>query len=64
MKNGYGIFLMIELARCKGIIDEELEYDLTWENGTGLFNEFQGGKFDRADQPLYECIEEFLNTKK
>lgn len=58
--NGYGIFLMIELARILGVIPKKLEYDLTWEKGEELHNEFDGSKFNDTHKGEYECIEEFL----
>lgn len=62
--NGYGIFLMIELARIAGIIPKDLEYDLTWERGEELHMEFETSKFNDSYKPEYECMEEFLKTKK
>lgn len=64
MKDGYGIFLMIELARLAGIIPQELEYDITWEMGNNLYDEFKASSFDDSFEPEYECIQNFLNTKK
>lgn len=61
--NPYSIFLMIELARVIGVIDPELEYDLTWESGTKLYEEFNLTPFSNFDEPEYECIVEFLNDK-
>lgn len=61
--NGYGIFLMIELARCLNLIDKELEYDLTWEQGRGLYDEFEGSAFDDENKGEYECITNFLKSK-
>jgi hypothetical protein len=63
MNSQYNVFLMIELAKEKGIIDKELEYDLMWETGLGLIKEFTGSKFDRNTEPLYECIVAFLNEQ-
>lgn len=64
MKDGYGIFLMIELARLAGIIPQELEYDITWKMGSELYIEFKASSFDDSYEPEYECIQNFLNTKK
>ena len=38
--NAYGVFIMIELARLHGLIEEELELDLTYEKGLKLYNAF------------------------
>ena len=62
-QNAYPIFLMIELARVKAVIDTELEHDLTWDRGIELYNEFSGHQFDDEDKPLYDCIVEFINNK-
>jgi len=64
MNSQYNVFLMIELAKEKGIIDKELEYDLMWETGCGLIKEFTDSKFDRITCDLYDCISEFLDDKK
>jgi len=63
MNSQYNVFLMIELAKEKGIIDKELEYDLMWEQGCGLIKEFTDSKFDRITCDLYDCISEFLRYK-
>ena len=55
---------MIELARCLGLIDKELEYDTTWDEGMELYAEFENSKFDDSNQPEYECIEAFLRDKR
>ncbi len=64
MQDGYRIFLTIELARLKGLIPLDLEYDLMYEQGEGLFDEFQKSKFDNDRRGLYDCLEQFLNYKK
>ena len=61
--NGYGIYLMIELAKIYGVIEKELEYDLTWEQGQGLHQEFVGSEFDDSHEPEYECMVAFLKSK-
>jgi len=58
--NGYGIFLTIELARILGIIPKNLEYDLTWERGEALHQEFDASKFNDTHKGEYGCIENFL----
>lgn len=62
-QNAYPIFLMIELARVLGVIDTKLEYDLIWDRGTELYNEFSGHQFDDENESLYDCIILFLNNK-
>jgi hypothetical protein len=60
MKNPYGVFLTIEIARILGIIPKDLEYDLTWDKGTDLYNEFHISKYNDTTRSEYGCIEEFL----
>lgn len=64
MKSGYNIFLTIELARLKKIIPNDLEYDLMWETGCGLYDEFFQSTFNKPAVGLYDCLSDFLNTKK
>ena len=59
---GYSIYLMIELAKFHGVISKELEYDLAWDKGIELSNDFRGSKFNDSNKSEYECIEEFLTT--
>jgi hypothetical protein len=64
MGNGYEIFLMIELARCVGLIDKKLEYDLTWNKGCELYQEFETSEFNDTHKPEYDCMVNFLKSKK
>jgi hypothetical protein len=61
--DGYGIFLMIELARLIGLIDQNLEYDLTWEMGENLYKDYSVSKFNDTYAPEYECIRKYLKNK-
>lgn len=60
MKNPYGVFLTIEIARILGVIPKDLEYDLTWDKGTDLYQEFHISKHNDTTRSEYGCIEEFL----
>ena len=62
--DGYSIFLMIELAKINGIINKNLAYDLMWNKGSELYNEFQNSAFDNPEISEYECIHTFLLYKK
>jgi len=62
--NGYSIYLMIELAKCHGLIVHEQEYDTTWNEGCKLYNEFEESEFDVDTESEYDCIEKFLNKKE
>jgi len=59
---GYQVFLMIEHAKLAGIIENNIEYDTTWNLGESLYNEFKNSVFDDANQPEIECIEKFLSN--
>jgi hypothetical protein len=62
--NGYSIYLMIELAKCYGLLEKETEYDILWEEGKSLYAQFEQSKFDDPKKGEYDCIEEFLKSKK
>ena len=62
--NGYEIYLMIELAKCHGLIIHELEYDRAWDEGKQLYVEFTKSEFNVDTMSEYDCIEKFLNKKK
>ncbi len=61
--NGYEIYLMIELAKCHGLIEKDLEYDLAWDEGNKLYVEFTKSEFNIDTESEYDCIEKFLNKK-
>lgn len=61
---GYEIYLMIELAKCHGLIVHEQEYDTTWEEGVTLYSEFTKSEFNVDEKSEYDCIEDFLNKKE
>lgn len=62
--NGYNIFLMVEFARLHGIIDPQLEYDLTWEQGQKLYAEFEQSAFNVPSLDLGECFMQFIQSKE
>lgn len=62
-KTGYYVFLMIELAKLKGIISTELEYDIIWDEGEHLIDDFEGSVYNNPKEGIYECIEAFLNAQ-
>ena len=61
--NYYGVFLMIELAKLKKLINPDLSYDIMWEKGIGLYKEFLDSSFDDGDRGEYDCIHSFLLNK-
>ncbi len=61
--NYYGVFLMIELAKLKKLINPDLAYDLMWEKGIALYKEFLASSFDDGDKGEYDCIHSFLLSK-
>ncbi|MFV2015403.1 MAG: molybdopterin-dependent oxidoreductase, partial [Candidatus Heimdallarchaeota archaeon] len=54
--NGYEIYLMIELAKCHGLIVHEQEYDLAWNEGKEFYVEFTKSEFNIDTEPEYDCI--------
>lgn len=61
--NGYNIFLMLELARLKGVISKTLEYDTMWGEATALREDFDNSKYNDENKSEYDAILEFLDTK-
>lgn len=61
--NGYEVFLLIQLALQLGIIDSNNEYDLMYEEGIGLYAEFENSNFNVHYLGAYDCIVNFLNDK-
>ena len=60
MKNAYGIFLMVEMARIHGAIPKKLEYDLTWETAEKMHNLFEQSKFNDGHKSECDCIVDFV----
>jgi hypothetical protein len=63
MNNGYQVFLMIQLAIVKGVIEKELEYDSQWEQGLMLCEKFVKSAFNTDKEPEYECMVKFLESE-
>jgi len=57
---GYQIYLMVELAKLNGVIENGIEYDTQWEKAEELFKKFNESKFNDEYQPEIECMEAFL----
>jgi len=62
MGKHYTIFVTIQLAICNGIIDKEAPYDQQWDEGTKLYETFEGSQYNVDDRSEYDCIEEFLQN--
>ena len=60
---GYNIFVLIELAKSLGMFSNEIEYDVIWEQGSKLYDEFKLSSFDNGSKSEYDCINDFLNCK-
>lgn len=58
--NGYNIFVLIELAKSLGIFSNETEYDVIWEQGSKLYDEFKLSSFDNDSKSEYDCMTDFL----
>jgi hypothetical protein len=63
LTSGYSIYLMIELAKACELLPKEYEYDLCWNDGNRLYNEFEGSSFDDEDKSEYDAINDFLEKK-
>jgi hypothetical protein len=61
--NGYGIFVMIELARLHGLIEEELELDLNYEKGLKLYNAFLETEYSTDNESEHDGIEAFIQNQ-
>jgi hypothetical protein len=59
---GYGVFLMVELGRLKGVLDSELEYDLLWETAAGLYEDFENSSFNKDTIGEYDAISNYLES--
>jgi hypothetical protein len=46
-----------------GLIPKDLELDLTYEKGMGLYSEFQASEFNDTNKGEYDCIYNFLLSK-
>jgi len=60
--NGYPIFLIIQLSIAKGLIKNDVEYDLMWETGEAMYNDFLKSEFNVDNQSEYDCITNYLNN--
>jgi hypothetical protein len=58
----YGVFLIAELGRLKGVLSKTLEYDLLWEQAESIYKDFVGSSFDTETKSEYDCISDYLNT--
>lgn len=61
---GYNIYLMIELAKCHGLIVHELEYDTAWAEGQVLYSKFEKSEFNVDTESEYDCINSFLDEEE
>jgi hypothetical protein len=61
--NAYGVFIMIELARLHGLIEEELELDLTYEKGLKLYNAFLETEYSTDSESEHDGIEAFIQNR-
>tara|TARA_S200002703_G_scaffold156509_1_gene162305 strand:+ start:159 stop:740 length:582 start_codon:yes stop_codon:yes gene_type:complete len=61
---GYQVYLMLELMKCKGLIDEDEAYDLAWGIALKEYERFSQSKFNVDTETEYGCIEDYLKTKQ
>ena len=64
MDKGYSTFLMAQLAIQHGVIDSNMEYDLIWVESQRLLEIFEKSEFNDVNEPLYDCINDYLASYK
>lgn len=62
-KQNYDFFLFTKLAQANGLIKEELEYDLQFEDLESLYNEYDNSIYNTGIKGAYECIEDYISAK-
>lgn len=59
----YGVFLIAELGRLKGVFNPNTEYDLLWESSEAMYEDFLNSPFNKETIGEYDCISDYLNSK-
>lgn len=60
----YDFYLFSRLILDSGLIDKDLEYDLAFEETSGLYDSFTDSIFDDGNVDLYQCILNFIEWKQ
>ena len=60
----YNFYLFSRLILGAGLVSDQLEYDLSFDEIVELYYSFEGSVFDDADKDLYGCILEFIQWKQ
>lgn len=60
----YDFYLFSRLILNAGLIDKDLEYDLAFEETSGLYDSFTDSIFDDGNVDLYQCILNFIEWKQ
>ena len=57
----YGVFLIAELGRVKGVLDKNTEYDILWDTAIEMYNYFENSIFNVDTKSEYDCIIDYLD---
>lgn len=60
----YNFYLFSRLILDAGLVDDQLEYDLSFDEIVDLYDSFTNSVFDDGDKDLYGCILEFIEWKQ
>lgn len=64
MGENYNFYLFSRLILDSGLVDAQLEYDLSYDEIVELYDSFTDSIFDDGNKDLYGCILEFIEWKK
>lgn len=60
----YNFYLFSRLILDARLVDDQLEYDLSYDEIVDLYNSFEDSVFDDGNKDLYACILDFIEWKK
>jgi len=63
-QNAYSQYLILSLAQAQDVIDPHEAYDIAWGLGGELLVEFESSEFNIDTKSEYDCMWEFLTTKR
>lgn len=61
-RNSYGIFVMHEQLKAKGLLEKQYNegLDIVWEYCISKYNDFQNSDFDSPESSEYDCISRYV----